>query len=150
MPGGAYSALSGMQARLEELDRLAPGLLNVSTAGYKTERTGTFMVERDQFATALDSAVDVVSGVSRTDFRAGNIATPGRDLDVAIEGHGFFVVDTPAGERYRRHRAFTRRAPGGLPTPAGEPVLGDGGEITRNPGPPTVDPTVDVHSGNAR
>ena len=38
MSGGAYSALSGMRTRLEELDRLAFDLANVSTSGYKTER----------------------------------------------------------------------------------------------------------------
>ena len=39
MPGGAYSALSGMRTRLDELDRLAADLANVSTVGYKTERS---------------------------------------------------------------------------------------------------------------
>jgi flagellar basal body rod protein FlgG len=139
-----------MRARLEELDRLAADLANVSTAGYKTERTGTFMVERDQFASELDSAVDVVSGVSRTDFRPGTVATTGRDLDVAIEGNGFFVVQTPAGERYTRNGAFTRRGDGVLTTAAGEPVLGDdGGEITLNPGPVSVGQDGTIRSGNA-
>ena len=55
MSGGAYSALSGMQSRLEELDRIASDLANVSTAGYKTERTATFAAERD-FAAALKAA----------------------------------------------------------------------------------------------
>jgi flagellar basal body rod protein FlgG len=139
-----------MRARLEELDRLAADLANVSTAGYKTERTGTFMVERDRFATELDSAVDVVSGVSRTDFRPGTLATTGRDLDVAIEGNGFFVVQTPAGERYTRNGAFTRRGDGVLTTAAGEPVLGDdGGEITLNAGPASVGADGTIRSGNA-
>ena len=61
MSGGAYSALSGMQSRLDELDRIASDLANVSTAGYKTERTTSFAAERD-FATALQSAVDVAAG----------------------------------------------------------------------------------------
>ena len=149
MPGGAYSALSGMRARLEELDRLAADLANVSTAGYKTERTGTFMVEREQFSSALDAAVDVVSGVSRTDFRPGTIATTGRDLDVAIEGSGFFVIQTPAGERYTRNGAFTRSAEGVLTTAAGEPVLGDdGGEISLSPGQVSIDQSGTVRSGN--
>ena len=46
MPGGSYSALSGMRARLDELDRLAADLANVSTAGYKVERAGTQSSDR--------------------------------------------------------------------------------------------------------
>ena len=59
MPGGAYSALSGMRTRLDELDRLAADLANVSTVGYKTERSAKRASERDEFAPQLESAVDV-------------------------------------------------------------------------------------------
>jgi flagellar basal body rod protein FlgG len=138
-----------MRARLEELDRLASDLANVSTAGYKTERAGTYVVERDEFAAKLDSAVDVVAGESRIDFRPGTIATTGRDLDVAIEGNGFFVIDTPAGERYTRNGAFTRRADGVLTTAQGEPVLGEGGEIVLNAGAASIDEDGNVRSGSA-
>ena len=41
MSGGIYSALSGMQVRLDDLDRVASDLANVGTAGYKAERTAT-------------------------------------------------------------------------------------------------------------
>src|SRR3954452_16157129 len=114
MPGGSYSALSGMRARLDELDRLAADLANVNTSGYKVERAGTRAVERDEFAAQLESAVDVVEGKPKIDFRPGVIATTGRDLDVAIEGRGFFVVETAAGERYTRNGGFTRRSDGVL------------------------------------
>ncbi len=130
MSGGAYSALSGMQARLIDLDRLAADLANVGTAGYKTERDAKFAAERDRFAAALDSAVDVAPAGSRIDFRAGTIASTGRDLDVAIKGDGFFVVETANGPRYTRNGAFTRSAEGTLTTMDGDVVLGDGGPIT--------------------
>ena len=148
MPGGSYSAVSGMRSRLDELDRLAGDLANVSTPGYKVERAGTQSVERETaFSSALDSAVDVVSGKAKIDFRPGVIATTGRDLDVAIEGRGFFVVDTPAGERYTRNGAFTRRADGVLATTQGEPVLGESGEITLTTGNATIDADGTVKSG---
>ena len=149
MPGGSYSALSGMRARLDELDRLAADLANVNTAGYKVERAGTRAVERDEFAAQLESAVDVVEGKPKIDFRPGVIATTGRDLDVAIEGRGFFVVDTPAGERYTRNGGFTRRSDGVLSTTQGEPVLGESGEITLGTGVATIDADGTVKSGNA-
>ena len=76
MPGGAYSALSGMQTRLEELDRLAADLANIGTSGYKTERAAKSSAEREAFAAALDSAVDVVSDGTKIDFRGGTLGDP--------------------------------------------------------------------------
>jgi len=137
MPGGAYSALSGMRLRLDDLDRLAADLANVNTAGYKTERTATEASRRD-FAAALDSAIDVTRGSSRTDFRPGTIATTGRDLDVAIDGRGFFEIETPAGTRYTRGGNFTRQNDGLLTTADGMPVTGDGGEIHLPVGPVAI------------
>ena len=96
MPGGVYSALSGMQARLDDLDRLASDLANVGTSGYKTERTATSAAERPSFRTVLD----VGGGRRRRARRASTSgrapsASTGRDLDVAIEGPGFFAIVDP-------------------------------------------------------
>lgn len=148
MPGGAYSALSGMRSRLEELDRLASDLANVSTAGYKTERAARYSSQRDQFSAALESAVDVVGAGTKIDFRPGTIATSGRDLDVAIDGRGFFVLDTEAGPRYTRNGSFARRADGLLTAPDGEPVAGENGPITLGAGPVVISPDGSVRSGN--
>jgi flagellar basal-body rod protein FlgF len=123
MPGGAYSALSGMQSRLEDLDRLASDLANVGTAGYKTERAATVAAERPSFRAVLDSAVDVTTGGTRLDFRPGTIDSTGRELDAAIEGAGFFVVSTPAGDRYTRNGSFARRGDGVLTSADGSPVV---------------------------
>jgi flagellar basal-body rod protein FlgF len=147
MPGGAYSALSGMRTRLEELDRLAADLANVSTVGYKTERSAKLASERDEFATALESAVDVVMGGKKIDFRPGLIASTGRDLDVAIDGSGFFAIETPAGDRYTRNGSFSRRADGTLTTSTGEPVLGEGGPITLPNGPVNISDDGTITSG---
>jgi flagellar basal-body rod protein FlgF len=147
MSGGAYSALSGMQTRMGELDRLAQDLANVGTAGYKTERDAKFASERDRFGSALDAAVDVATAGSRIDFRAGTIASTGRDLDVAIEGRGFFVIETPMGPRYTRNGAFTRSVDGTLTTMSGEPVMGEGGPITLTVGPLTISQDGTIRSG---
>ena len=148
MPGGAYSALSGMRTRLDELDRLAADLANVSTVGYKTERSAKAAAERDEFATALESAVDVVMNGRRIDFRPGIIAGTGRDLDVAIDGSGFFLVQTPAGERYTRNGSFSRRADGTLTTSTGDPVIGENGEIQLPNGPVSISGSGTITSGN--
>lgn len=149
MSGGAYSALSGMRARLEELDRLAFDLANVSTAGYKTERAAKMAAERDEFATALEAAVDVVSSGTKVDFSSGAIASTGRDLDVAIEGRGFFEIETERGMRYTRNGGFQRRSDGTLVTTDGLPVMGDGGPITLGTGAVSVSPDGTVKSGTA-
>jgi flagellar basal body rod protein FlgG len=153
MSGGAYSALSGMLTRIGELDRLASDLANVGTAGYKTERAARVASERDgRFRLALDSAVDVTDGERRVDFRAGSLATTGRDLDLAIDGKGFFVLATPNGQRYTRNGSFTRRADGLLTTAEGEPVLGEGGreggQIRLGPGKITVDQDGTIRTGD--
>ena len=122
MPGGVYSALSGMQSRLEALERVAADLANTGTAGYKTERGARFAAERD-FATQLQSAVDVSRGGTRTDLSPGTIAHTGNDLDVAIDGEGFFAIQTGGVVRYTRSGNFTRRTDGVLATMKGEPLL---------------------------
>jgi flagellar basal-body rod protein FlgF len=122
MPGGAYSALSGMQARLQSLDRIAADLANVNTAGYKSERTTHFVAQRD-FGAALDAAVDVSAGGTKTNVKPGTITTTDRSLDVAINGQGYFAIQTAAGVRYTRSGNFTRRSDGVLANIDGDPVL---------------------------
>ncbi len=141
MPGGTYSALSGMQTRLAELDRIAADLANIGTAGYKTERAGSFAAERRAFSTALESAVDVMEGATRVDHRAGTVASTGRTLDVAIQGKGFIAVDTPAGVRYTRNGSLSRNADGALTTAQGEPLVNDlgAGPIRLTPGEVAID-----------
>lgn len=148
MPGGAYSALSAMRIRLDDLDRLAADLANVETAGYKTERTSTEAAER-AFQTALDAAIDVTRGSGRTDFRPGTITNTGRDLDVAIEGRGFFEVQTPAGLRYTRGGNFVRDTDGVLTTADGSPVMGTDGQIKLPVGQVTVMGDGDIRVGQA-
>lgn len=138
MPGGIYSALSGMQVRIQELDRVASDLANVGTSGYKAERATTTAAEREGFARLLDSTIDVMHADRKLDLRPGLLGTTGRDLDAAIEGPGFFVVQTPEGERYTRDGAFIRRGDGVLTTRDGFPVVGEGGEITLGNGPASI------------
>jgi flagellar basal-body rod protein FlgF len=72
------------------------------------------------------------------DFSPGSVRETGRSLDVAIEGEGFLVVQTPRGERYTRQGSLTLDASGQLVTPAGDLVIGTGGPITVPPGQVTI------------
>ncbi len=148
MPGGIYSALSGMRLRLDDLDRIAADLANTETAGYKTERTSTEMAPR-AFQTALDAAIDATRGGNKVDFRPGTMNSTGRDLDVAIEGKGFFEIQTPAGVRYTRGGNFVRDTDGRLTTADGFAVMGWAGEITLPVGPVTVMGDGNIRVGQA-
>jgi flagellar basal body rod protein FlgG len=66
-----------MRTRQEELDRVASDLANISTPGYKVMRSGTISAERETFDQALDSAVDVIVGPAKIDFRPGVIGQCG-------------------------------------------------------------------------
>jgi flagellar basal body rod protein FlgG len=126
-----------MRLRLDDLDRIAADLANTETAGYKTERTSTETAPR-AFQTALDAAIDATRGGNKVDFRPGTMNGTGRELDVAIDGRGFFEIETPAGLRYTRGGNFVRDTDGRLTTADGFAVMGTAGAITLPVGPVTV------------
>ncbi len=150
MSGGQYIALSGMRTRMDQLDRLASDIANVGTAGYKAERSSHLEADRPVFDETLQTAIDVTTGGRRLDVTSGAIDPTGRDLDVAIDGPGFFTVQTPAGPRYTRNGRFTRNADGVLVTSEGAEVLGVGGSpLTLGEGRVHVDPDGTVRTGTA-
>lgn len=151
MPGGHYIALSGMRTRLDQLDRLATDLANSETTGYKGERIATAEEQRSEFSDELTSAIDVSLAGRRLDTTAGTIEPTGMELDMAIDGEGYFEVSTPNGPRYTRNGHFGRSASGQLVTGEGFPVLGENGPIQLQPGPVSVgsDGTINTTGGPA-
>lgn len=147
MSGSQYIALSGLRARVDELDRLAGDIANVGTAGYKGEREARASAERQQFDNALRSAIDTTFGGRRLDVRAGSIAATGRTLDVAVEGTGFFVISTAAGERYTRNGHFDINSERQLVSADGALVLGEDGPITLGDGEIRVEQDGTVWAG---
>ena len=147
MAGSQYIALSGMRARLDQLDRLAADIANVGTAGYKSERAADAQADRPQFWSVLQSAIDVTTGDRRLDVAPGTMASTGRDLDFALEGNGFFVIDTPAGPRYTRNGHFNRSTDGTLVTDDGAAVQGTNGPIKLGMGEVTVDGDGTIKAG---
>ena len=131
--------LSRQIALRRELDVIANNLANLGTTGFKAEsvlfeqhlkssaRTDNFTVPQDrQVRFVLDRE-------TRTDLSQGAFAQTGSKLDVAIDGEGFFAVDTPQGERYTRAGGFALSSTGALTTPSGYQVLGTGGPIVLDP-----------------
>jgi flagellar basal-body rod protein FlgF len=149
MSGSQYIALSGLRARVDELDRLAADIANIGTSGYKGERQAHSAAERP-FSDTLQTAIDTTMGGRGLDTTAGSIAGTGRGLDVAIEGGGFFAIDTPNGERYTRNGHFTVDKDRHLVTEEGNAVRGTEGPITLGDGEVRVDQDGTVWSGTER
>lgn len=145
MASGLWVGLSGALARVRELDVVANNLANADTDGFKAGRVS--------FATLLESSVrDVGAGRARgaagrvfptvaptaLDLARGPLATTGGALDAAIDGDGYFAIETPAGPRYTRAGAFAIAPDGALVTTAGHPVLGESGPIQAGDGPVAI------------
>jgi len=127
MENSVYVGLSRQMALRREMDVVANNIANVNTPAYKAEkmvfREFVKQPERDE---RISLVQDV--GLAR-DLREGPAQPTGNPLDVAIHGEGYFVLDTPLGERFTRHGRFQLDAENRLVTSAGHAVQGPGGEI---------------------
>ena len=132
MENTIYIGLSRQIGLRREMDTVAHNIANMSTPGYKAERL-MFREYVDEPARGerLSMVQDV--GLAR-DLSEGPAETTGNPLDVALHGEGYFVVETPLGERYTRHGRFQLDAEGQLVTGEGHPVQGQAGAITLPPG----------------
>ncbi len=134
MENALLIGLSRQMALKRQMDVLANNMANVNTAGYKrgTLKFDEYLmpVARTGGATGSDARLSftVDSSIYR-DFNGGSLSQTGNDLDVAISGDAWFVVQTPDGERYTRNGQLKLNADGELVTPAGLPLLGEGGPI---------------------
>lgn len=139
MNSGLYSAYSGLRANADMLEVLANNLANLNTTGFKGDETFFRLYNRAVSMSTLpplDQAINdstVVQGTI-TDFKNGPMIATGRDLDVAVEGPGFFVLKTVAGTRYTRNGHFQVNSQGRLVTSEGFEVMGRQGAITLPPG----------------
>ncbi|ALL13934.1 flagellar basal-body rod protein FlgF [Caulobacter henricii] len=136
MENALYIGLSRQMTLRRELDIVANNIANANTTGFKTEDL-MVRTEPAKPARTLGSTNPIKfvldDGVAR-DFTQGAMTKTGGDFDVAIEGQGFFKVQTAAGERYTRDGRFTTNAEGKLVTQTGHPVLDEGGgEIIVDP-----------------
>jgi flagellar basal-body rod protein FlgF len=90
-PTGLDNAAAALRYWERRQEVVASNLANVNTDGFKGEKA---------FAKLLDGNLPVID--TATDLSTGAINPTGNPLDVAIAGDGFFVVQTPKGERLTR------------------------------------------------
>jgi flagellar basal-body rod protein FlgF len=137
MDNSLLVSLSQQLAAFRSMDVIANNLANVSTPGYKRE-TARFEEYIEQVPPAEgQTGTQTVSFVKDAgtvrDLSQGEFTHTGAMLDVAINGNGYFVVQTPAGMRYTRDGHFSLDGNGQLVTSEGYPVQGDGGALTITP-----------------
>ena len=136
MDSGYYAAMTGLVARTQALDTAAANLANADTPGYRAEREFFRSVLlgpgalNPNFDSQLGETVNNYGllGGDKLSMAQGALEQTGNPLDLAIEGQGFFMVQTPNGPRYTRDGSFHRTQSGQLVTKAGEPVLSAAGQ----------------------
>lgn len=134
MGDALYVASSGAMARLRQLEAVANNLANADTVGFRRDRALFAALLGPELRRAGEAAADparVFAAVDGMGFdrASGSIERTGAPLDAAIEGPGFFEVQTPAGPRYTRAGSFAVNADGEISTPDGLAVMGEGGPI---------------------
>jgi flagellar basal-body rod protein FlgF len=131
---GYYAACAGLQAQSQALELVANNLANVNTLGYRAQQALFRSILADSVAGPADPLNRAVNnfnvlGGSRTDLSAGNLERTGNSLDLALEGTGFFAVQSKAGTLYTRNGNFQVSPSGRLTTAEGDFVLGEQGPI---------------------
>ncbi len=137
MDSGYYAAMTGLVARTQALDTAAANLANAQTPGYRAEREyfRSVLLGPDALDSQLGQTVNNFGllGGDRLNLGQGAIQPTGNPLDLAIEGEGFFQVQTAHGMRYTRDGSFHRAQSGQLVTAAGEAVLSASGKAIAVP-----------------
>ncbi|WP_349357543.1 flagellar basal-body rod protein FlgF [Stappia sp.] len=135
MENALLIGLSRQTALRNQLSMVANNLANMNTNGFKAQRL-LFeeylmpVAEASEFETGDQVYSYVLDYGQSSNFQPGSISITENPFDIALEGEGFMVVQTPAGERYTRDGALHLDATGQLVTSQGLPVLGEGGPVT--------------------
>lgn len=162
---GWYTGASGMLAQQRNLDVISNNLANVDTTGYKRD-VGTIknfpelLLRRfndDGVYTHPFGATDIAPIIGKlglgvefnetfTQFEQGSLKQTDVPSDIALEGEGFFAIETPNGERYTRNGNFMLGVEGYLMTKEGYPVLGENGRLFLQDTEYTVNANGEIHT----
>lgn len=128
-----YTSVLGSIQQEKRMEVIANNLANAATPGYRKvgARFENFMELQTYTQTAQ-----------------GPVRRTGNPLDVAINGEGYFRIQTDRGERYTRAGNLTLDAQGRLVTPQGWPVLGQGGIIQLESSQIRIDASGQVYDGD--
>lgn len=125
MDAAGYATLNRQSGLMREMAVVANNIANVSTAGFRREG-----VVFSEFVAGMDTdpSLSMAHASGRhVDLSQATVSQTGGRFDFAIQGDGFFQVETPDGERLTRAGSFTPNAEGELVTPDGYRLLDAGG-----------------------
>jgi len=137
---GFYHGLSGLNAASKNLDVIGHNIANSNTVGFKQSRAefNEMVASAMGAASGTNTGIGVSVAAVSQQFTQGVTTPSANGLDMAINGDGFFVVNTPSGIAYTRNGAFQLNKTGELVTVNGDQVQGY-----------TVDPTTGLRNSVA-
>ena len=144
MDSGYYAASTALMTQSEALETVANNLANISTTGFRAQHSifrSLLASSSGAFISPLNEAANqygILEG-SRVDLTQGQLERTGNDLDLGIEGPGFFVVQTTVGRRLTRNGGF-HVGNKQLVTSDGSPVMGENGVVQIVGGPVSIAP----------
>ncbi|MDE3016450.1 MAG: flagellar basal-body rod protein FlgF [Pseudomonadota bacterium] len=129
MDNSIYVTLSGQLTLFHDMEATANNVANAETAGYDADHIlFNSYVTQDVNQGNRNPMAFATEASTYRDITNGPMKVTGRDLDVAIQGEGYFEVETPLGIRYTRAGNFQIGADGTLVSAEGYPVLDNSGQ----------------------
>lgn len=138
---GIYSAGTAMVTQSKKMDVISNNIANATTTGFKEDELVSqsfkdMMISRSSDSSIVNTSQEVgpynygihVDSVL-TSFESGALNNTGKSTDLALNGNGFFTLETATGEAYTRSGNFTIDSAGYLADQSGNRVLGENGAI---------------------
>lgn len=126
MDNAAYITLTRMSGLKREMQVIAHNMANASTAGYRRE--AVVFSEYVRGGAGPESSLSMALGNTRQTYQLqGGLSQTGGAFDLAIDGEGFFQLETADGPRLTRAGIFTPNAAGELVNKDGHRLLDAGG-----------------------
>ncbi len=145
----SYIGLSQQVALKQQMDISANNIANVNTPGFKSQ--SILFLEYLNKPKQGETVKQVLDYGSYRDLQTGAMKQTYNDLDVALNGDGYFTVETPQGPRVTRDGSFALNNNRELVTKNGYKVIGDGGPIVVQEGAAKItitrDGTVSTEQG---
>ena len=121
---------TSLDALMKEYEIITHNLANVSTVGFKKRSNAFSQALESQGLPEQNFQPGEIEFNYALDFSQGNMSETGRELDFALMGKGFFVIETPEGPLYTRNGTFSTNENGQIVNMQGQTVAGQSGAIT--------------------
>ena len=125
MENASYTMLTRQSGLLREMQAIANNIANTATTGFRQESVGF-----SEYVQRVEGEQSLSMALANYDFSStlqGAMTKTNGRFDFAIEGDGYFLVQSPEGERLTRAGSFAPNGQGDLVTKDGYPVLDPGG-----------------------